>query len=246
MRYELLFPEQIRQVIDQNIPVILPMGVLEYHGEHLALGMDTLAVTRVLDRLEQEMELVILPPFYFGAASYAVAPAERNGSVHVSCEQLQPLAKGLFTSLLKVGFRNIHGIIHHQSENFSAGMPTDLAFKTAAREVIFNFIEQTQGEGWWGKNEMRDYYTQHDAGTDPFSWIKFHPLMDAPIIAQYDFDHAGIGETSLMMALCPEGVDMSRFDPAPWYSNSAKHATAEYGEQAVAMILERLKKILSV
>jgi creatinine amidohydrolase len=244
MRYEMMLPHQVRDAIDRNLPVVLPMGVLEYHSEHLALGMDTFAVTRSLELLEKEMELVVLPAFFYGAASYAVAPAEGNGSIHVSCDQLQPFAKGLFTSLLKVGFRNIHGIIHHQSENFAAGMPTDLAFKTAARQLIFDYLEAERGEGWWGSNEMSDYYDAHDAGTDPFSWIKFHPLMDADIIANYDFDHAGIGETSLMMALCPEGVDMSKFDDSKWFSASAKDATKEYGEKAVAMILERLRKIL--
>lgn len=45
MRYELMLPHQIRTAIDENWPVILPLGVLEYHGEHLAVGMDTLVVT---------------------------------------------------------------------------------------------------------------------------------------------------------------------------------------------------------
>ena len=31
------------------IAVILPLGVMEYHGEHLSVGMDTLAVTRALN-----------------------------------------------------------------------------------------------------------------------------------------------------------------------------------------------------
>jgi len=190
------------------------------------------------------MDVVILPPFYYGAASYAVAPAERNGSVHVSSEQLMPLARGLFTSLLKIGFRNIHGIIHHQSENFAAGMPTDLAFKSAARQLIFDYMEAERGEGWWGSEEMQDYYAQHDSGTDPFSWISFHPLMSDAIIQEYDFDHAGIGETSLMMSLCPEGVDMTRFDDSPWYCRSARDSTKAYGDTATNGIMEHLRTIL--
>ena len=42
MRYELMLPHQIRRAIAENWPVVLPLGVLEYHGEHMALGMDTL------------------------------------------------------------------------------------------------------------------------------------------------------------------------------------------------------------
>ena len=46
MRYEMMLPHQIRMAIAENWPVVLPLGVLEYHGEHLAVGMDTLAVSR--------------------------------------------------------------------------------------------------------------------------------------------------------------------------------------------------------
>lgn len=244
MRYEMMLPHQIRRAIDENWPVILPMGVLEYHGEHLAVGMDTLAVTCSLDLLEKEMNIVILPAFYYGAGSYAVEPPERNGTVHVDCDELIPFAQGLFRSLLRIGFRNIHGIIHHQSENFSAGMPTDLAFKTAARKIIFDFLEKQRGEGWWGKNEMSDYYTRHDAGSDPFNWIRFHPLMDAQTQKDYTFDHAGIGETALMMSVCPDGVDMKQFSDEKWYLTSAKDSTKQYGDTAKERILEHLRKIL--
>jgi creatinine amidohydrolase len=133
MRYELMLPHQIRQAIAGNWPAVLPLGVLEYHGEHLAVGMDTLAVTRVLDLLEREADIVILPPFYYGAASHAVAGPKGNGTLDVPADRLLPFAQSLFAALLKVGFRNVHGFIHHQTENFEAGMPTDLAFKLAAR-----------------------------------------------------------------------------------------------------------------
>ena len=119
MRYELMLPHQIRAAIEARWPVVLPLGVLEYHGEHMAVGMDTLAVTSILDILEKEMNLVILPPFYYGAASYAVEPPERTGTLHVDAEALLPFAKAMFTGLLRIGFRNIHVVIHHQTENFA-------------------------------------------------------------------------------------------------------------------------------
>jgi creatinine amidohydrolase/Fe(II)-dependent formamide hydrolase-like protein len=244
MRYEMMFPDQIRQAIKQNWPVVLPIGVLEYHASHLVLGVDTLVVIRILELLEAEMNLVILPPFYYGAASYAVEKAEGSGTVHVDCEQIMPLARGLFASLLKVGFRNIHGIVHHQTENFVAGMPTDLAFRFAARKCIFDFLEIERGEGWWGAEGMSNYYQQHEAGSDPFNWIKIRPLMDAETQRHYTFDHAGIGETSLMQSLCPEGVDMARFNTANWYANSALDASQEYGDTAKERILTDLRNVL--
>jgi creatinine amidohydrolase/Fe(II)-dependent formamide hydrolase-like protein len=244
MRYEMMLPHQIRTAIEVGWPVVLPLGVLEYHGEHMAVGMDTLAVTGVLDILEKEMNLVILPPFYYGAASYAVEPPERNGTLHVDAEALLPFAKAMFQGLLRIGFRNIHLVIHHQTENFLAGMPTDLAFKFAARQAIFAFLERERGEGWWGNEKMADYYAQQSAGDDPFNWIKAHPLMTPDAMENYPFDHAGQGETSLMMALAPEAVDQSKLSEDRWYARSARQASFELGLKGRNRILAGLRKAL--
>ncbi|UCI05381.1 creatininase family protein [Mesorhizobium sp. B1-1-8] len=245
MRYELMLPHQIRKAIEENWPVALPLGVLEYHGEHMAVGMDTLAVIKTLELFERESDIVILPPFYYGAASYAVAPPEGSGSVQVGGPVLAPFAEELFYGLLRVGFRNIHAIIHHQTENFAAGMPTDLAFKTAGRQAIFRFLEKERGEGWWGSNTMADYYAGHAGGENVFNWVQVHPLMPAAMNGKYPFDHAGIGETSLMLALCPEAVDASRFaDNTGWYTKSAPEASSGLGNIGVAMILDHLRAIL--
>mgnify|MGYP000963483631 CR=1 FL=1 len=245
MRFELMRPHQIRAAIAANTPVVLPLGVLEYHGEHLGVGMDTLAVIKMVDLVEREREIIVLPPFYYGAASYAVEPPEGNGSLQVDAKVLAPFAEEMFFGLLRIGFRNIHGIIHHQSENFLAGMPTDLSFRLGARQAIFRFIEKTRGEGWWGKADMASYYSDHAAGSDPFNWIKIHPLMSKEITDDYPFDHAGIGETALMMALCPEAVEEARLaDNTAWYTESAKQATAALGTQGREAILKRLLDIL--
>jgi creatinine amidohydrolase/Fe(II)-dependent formamide hydrolase-like protein len=245
VRYELMLPHQIRRAIAENLPVVLPLGVLEYHGEHMAVGMDTLAVIRMLDLLETQMDLVILPPFHYGAASYAVEPPDGNGSVQVDAGRLAPFAEELFFGLLRVGFRNIHVFIHHQTENFSAGMPTDLAFRFAGRQAVVRFLERERGEGWWGNAKMADYYALHGAGDNPFNWINVHPLMTQEIISHYPFDHAGLGETSLMMALCPEAVDMDRCGAnKAWYTVTAKDASAETGRRGRDLILEHMRAVL--
>ena len=188
--------------------------------------------------------MVILPPFYYGTASYVVEPPERNGSININAHVLNLFANQLFTSLLRIGFRNIYCFVHHQSENFYAGMPTDLAFKAAAKEVIFEFLNKEKGEGWWGKDSMQDYYKEHHNKADPFSWIQIHPFMDEKTQSEFPIDHAGLQETSLMMAFCPEGVEIEKLSEKKWYSKSAKDANLEYGDAAKKMILESMRKIL--
>jgi len=246
MRYEMMFPEEIRDAIDKNIPVAMAVGVLEYHSEHLTPGVDTLLVVKALKMLEKEMPLVILPPFYYGAGSFAVAPPERKGGMHVDSHVLNLFGRQLFYNLLRIGFRNIYLFIHHQSENFANGMPTDLAFKLAARQEIFAFIEREQGDGWWGDNNSASYYEDHAAGEDPFNWIHICPFMSEEAQSLYPIDHAGEQETSLMMAFCPDGVDMSRFTDDKWYCQGAKKASMEYGNKAKEIILRDMKKVMGV
>ena len=244
MRYELMRPAQLRTALEESWPAVLPIGVLEYHGEHLPLGVDGLIVAECLARLEAEMDLVILPPFWYGAASYAVEGPEGTGSLHVDAEALVPVARQLLAALLRVGFRNIHLLIHHQTENFVAGMPTDLAFKLAARQATFAHLERERGEGWWGKPEAADYYAQHATGDDPFNWIRAHPLLTPEAIRSYPFDHAGQGETSFMLELCPNTVDMAALSEGPWYSRTAADASAELGARGVDLVLEHLRHVL--
>ena len=59
-----------------------------------------------------------------------------------------------------------------------------------------HFLERINGEGWWGVENMIDYYAKHESGSDPFTWIKIYPFMDSEIIKNYIFDHVGEGESS--------------------------------------------------
>jgi creatinine amidohydrolase len=246
MRFELMFPDQIRKAIKEHWPVVLPLGVLEYHGEHSVMGVDTLLVVKTMELLEKEIDMIILPPFYYGAASYVVeSPEDGKGSIHVPSEVLNAFGRHVFTSLLRTGFRNVHCFIHHQSENFIAGMPTDLAFKLAAKQATFDFLEKERGEDWWGRDDMQTYYSDHHAQTDPFNWIRLHPLLDAEIQKAFPIDHTGKQEISLMMAFCPEGVDMDKYKDDKWYSRSAKDANLKYGNAAKEKILKSIRAILT-
>ncbi len=242
MQFDRMRPHQIAEAVAAGTPVVLPIGVMEYHGQHLPAGVDLLIVTETLKRLGDR--IILLPPFAYGAASHAVAGAGA-GTLHLDPATFLPLAEALFGALLATGFRNLHGLIHHQSENFAQGMPTDLSFRLAARNAIFRHLQTTRGAGWWGKREMADYYALQGAGADPFNWIQVHPLF--PKGADFPFDHAGIGETALMLALAPETVDMARaLEGGHWYTETAPKATPDLGERGVQIALEHLREVLGL
>lgn len=97
MQYLNMLPYQIRKAIERNDPAALPLGVVEYHAEHLPLGVDCFTCINALERIEKRRpELVVLPPFYYGSASLAVAAPEGNGTVHVDSLHLIPVAEDIF------------------------------------------------------------------------------------------------------------------------------------------------------
>ncbi|MFV2001603.1 MAG: hypothetical protein ACC619_01330, partial [Paracoccaceae bacterium] len=73
-----------------------------------------------------------------------------------------------------------------------------------------------------------------------------HALMTAGIISLFPFDHAAQGETSLMMALCPQGVDMDKFSKDDWYTASATDAHAALGEKGRDLILDHMRQVLGL
>ncbi len=244
MKYLEMLPYQIREAIDTNVPVVLPIGVIEYHAEHLPVGVDTFVCQEVIRRVEKKHpEMVVLPTFYYGSASYAVSNPERKGSVQVDSAKIIPVAEDIFTGLLRVGFRNIHCFIAHQGEEFEQGMPTDLAFRTAGRRVIFNWLEKETGEGWWGTEQFSDYYS---GDNNPFHWIMMHTIKCLPEDAGIKFngDHAGKNETSQMMVINPKLVEKERIDGTIWYARAGKEATAEYGEGSLNSCALMTEKVL--
>ena len=235
MQYLEMLPYQVREAIDANTPVALPLGVVEYHAEHLPLGTDCFTCINIIERVEKRHpELVVLPPFYYGAASLAVAKPERNGTVHVDALKLVPVAEEIFRGLLRVGFRNIHGFIAHQTEEFRQGMPTDLAFRLAARHVVFEWLEKESGEGWWGTEKFSDYYSNAD---NPFNWIRIHTFGERYNLEErkrkFPGDHAGKLETSEIMCTHPGLVEKERIDGSIWYARAGKEASADYGDAAL-------------
>ena len=243
-------PSEIRREIEKGTPLVWPIGVMEFHGGHLPVGTDTLAVMECCERLEREMDVMVFPAFHFGAASKAVsAPAGKGGgrgTIDVTPDAMVPFFRQTFRGLLDVGLRNIHAFVFHQSEDFVQGMPTDLSLRLAARQTIMEHLEEKRGMGWWGDASSADYYANHaDREANPFIWIQVHPLMDGAICAKYPIDHAGKGETSLMMAARPAAVSMAEHDPQFWFSRDAVKATPELGEEMIGKTVAYMRKILS-
>ena len=242
MQYKFMSPDDIRNAIKENTPVVISIGNLEYHSGHLPVGTDGLIIEGCLKRLEKRRpELILLPEFYYGPSSFAVAGPE-CGSLSVDSMTVCRFAEELFTNLLQTGFKNIHGFVYHQSENFMQGMPLDLAFRFAGRRAIFAEEERKKGRGWWGNSSMKNYYDAPE--NNIFDHIMIHSLTNEKIEEEFSSDHAGIVETSAMMELYPGTVHMDKHIQSDWFAESSLQASAEFGKRYVSAIVDNMENLL--
>ncbi len=237
-----MFFREIEDAKQRKVPLIIPIGTMEYHGLHASLGTDTLVITGALDRFALRREIVVAPPIWYGVASYAVCGPEKN-TIHVDCDPYEIYISEILKSLIYGGWKNIYLVFHHQSEADGL-MPMSLACMKAAKKVLMRYMEDTRGLGWWRAHAMKDYYEKLGTSDNPLSYIKTIQLMDEHTQRLIGgFDHAGEYETSLLAALYPEKVDFSRTkDNTEWFAIPSQKASAELGETMVGHILDYLER----
>lgn len=65
-RAELLLPYQLRERIAARPVAYLPLGTLEWHCEHLPIGLDALTAHGLTSAAAERDGGIVLPPLYFG------------------------------------------------------------------------------------------------------------------------------------------------------------------------------------
>ncbi len=235
------FPREVKYVQDNNIPLVIAGGTVEYHGPHCAYGCDTLVVEGLINELAKRKEIMIAPTISYSPSSYAVG-GRKSGTVHVPERAFEDYVYYVFKSFLYAGFRNIYVVIHHQFEQESE-MPMTLCYRTAAKRATMEYLEETLGEGWWGSESYSDYYEQLEGANNPFGWIKVIPTMTTEVQNATGYDHAGEFESSILMSLYPDCVKKERIDDVKhWFTESARKANKELGDKMVELTLKSLEE----
>lgn len=235
------FPREVKYVQDNNIPLVIAGGTVEYHGPHCAYGCDTLVVEGLINELAKRKEIMIAPTISYSPSSYAVG-GRKSGTVHVPERAFEDYVYYVFKSFLYAGFRNIYVVIHHQFEQESE-MPMTLCYRTAAKRATMEYLEETLGEGWWGSESYSDYYEQLEGANNPFGWIKVIPTMTTEVQNATGYDHAGEFESSILMALYPDCVKKERIDDVKhWFTESARKANKKLGDKMVELSLKSLEE----
>ncbi len=161
---------------------ILAVGSTEYHGDHLPYGTDTMVAQHLAEEVARRIEgLLVLPPLPYGMSlHYASFPI----AISLTTETLMRVLREVFNSLMG------HGIMRLLVVNGHDG--NIAAIESAAREFRVEHPDMRIAvlDAWW--------------------------VTAAELLPEGTFEvwgglgHAGEGETSMMLAVAPELVDMSR------------------------------------
>ncbi len=241
MELNMIFPREVEQGQANRTPLVIVGGTVEYHGPHCSYGCDTLIAEGLVKKLAEKRDIIIAPSIAYSPSSWAVGDST-TGTVHINEDVFEAYLFEIFMCLLNAGNRNIYVVIHHQyeQENFK---PMTLSYMKASQRAIMRYLEKTQGEGWWGSENYANYYDSLGESDDPFSWIKVIPAMSTAAQNATGYDHAGMYECSILMALYPDAVKLERLgDRKHWFTANASGANMELGQKMVEISLAELDK----
>ncbi len=159
---------------------ILAVGATEYHGEHLPYGTDTIVARRLAEEVAKRVDgLLVLPPIPYGMSlHYASFPI----AVTLTSETLISALRDVFSSLIRHGINKLF-IVNGHDGNIAPIEVATREFKMEHPEMKICVLEE-----WWivaGKLLPRGTFEVWDG-----------------------LGHAGEGETSIMLAMNPELVEM--------------------------------------
>jgi creatinine amidohydrolase len=167
-----------------NLIALVPLGSIEQHSWHLPLSVDTDVITELAQRVEKERteRIVLLPTLWLGHS-----PHHRFfACLSLDVRTYMDVIVGLCDSLILPGFRKILFLNGHGGN--------EIAAKAALREVKSKY-ESTRDlkvgfASYWGLGQQ----TVQEIRESPLGGV----------------GHACEMETSLMLYLKPDSVDMSK------------------------------------
>ncbi|AFY74404.1 uncharacterized protein, putative amidase [Synechococcus sp. PCC 7502] len=168
----------------ENVIIFQPMGAIEQHGGHLPLAVDAIVAVGVLGKALTQLDHAIpaysLPPLYYGKSNEHIAFA---GTISLSAETLGQILMEIAESIYSAGFRKLVFVNAH------GGQPQIL--QILARDIHVKYP---------------------DFMVFPlFVWNV--PNAAHELLSPKELEigiHAGDAETSLMLALMPERVNMTQ------------------------------------
>lgn len=230
VHYFELLPHEFRTRLAQRPVGYLPLGTLEWHGEQNALGSDALISQGLFERAARELGGIVLPPIFLGPDNATPQP---DGSV----------LQGMDTANVTTPHRQLDGSCYWVSKGLFFQL-CEAILAQAARAGFRCIVADGHGpsRGAWGE--------QADDWERRFNLKLVSVARDLRDRWRSQMDHAAKNETSLMMALRPELVDLSQLSgarnvwPQGVGGEDPRDSTSEHGEECLAASLAALRERL--
>ncbi len=107
VEYEKLLPSQFEKRISECSLVYVPVGSLEWHGEHLALGNDAIKMHGLCCEAARKGGGIVFPPVFYGIpymVDYGKA-YEHAANLPVTEDFLRSVLSTVLSALERIGFR---------------------------------------------------------------------------------------------------------------------------------------------
>jgi len=161
--------------------LVLPLGAVEQHGNHLPLGTDTLLACAVAQgAAHQARNVAVLPPPWYGFSAHHMGFA---GSITLQAETLVAMASDIVASVVAHGFRHILIVNGHGGNG-----------------GVIDILASTLGHKYHG--------TARIAAVTYFQ-LAHQAIADLRLSDPGGMGHAGEFETAMMQHLRPELVRMN-------------------------------------
>jgi len=106
--YEELFPHEMEEIMAKTPIAYLPLGTLEWHGPHLALGNDAIKAHEICLRVAGKVGGVVIPPTF-----WAIGGMPHPWTMRFDADLMEKLFYAIFEQLSHVGFRVIIALTGH-------------------------------------------------------------------------------------------------------------------------------------
>lgn len=221
--YEELCPREFEERVAACPVAYLPLGTLEWHGPHMPLGADGIQAQELFVRVAQKVGGVVLPKLFLGSDRfYHDADREFYGMDIYTGGTVVPYEMG-----------QLPGSAYWQPDREYQDMIYRIA-GNLVRAGIRVLVGHGHGPSTRQFQAMKDRLKE-SFGLDCYSAFDF--LEDE--LLGFQCDHAAANETSIVMAVRPELVQMERIvsgGEAPVAiagRDPREYASPEYGRQVL-------------
>lgn len=207
-RLEQLNLKQFRNLARDKAVALIPVGMLEEHGEHLPLGTDSyaaeslaLAATAWLLENDPALHVLLLPALPYGTDAVDKQRPElfqKAGSIWIGRETLKSLIADIAGHLVRYGFMRIFPIGFHGGPDQSMALD-EVCAEMRGRHPGLVMYEPVGYVLGGAEKDM----------TPGLATLLGRPLTAKEEVALKGSIHASMFETSMMLALKPDLVDPS-------------------------------------